>query len=158
MLFAFEAYQRAKAVRYFFFGWKPELIFHELRCYERTISKMRVNLWMYNALTKPSRRTIGCPRKLTLHDEDLFFFFLARYPTSTLPEMSWFIWEERGIMVNESTIFRALKRKKWSKKKARREVYLANPQARRDYIAVTAGLRAENMVFLDESLFNEITG
>jgi hypothetical protein len=31
-------------------------------------------------------------------------------------------------------------------------------EARRNYQALTAGLRAENMVFLDESLFNETTG
>ena len=61
-------------------------------------------------------------------------------------------------MVSDSTISRVLKGRRWSRKKARREAQAAHPQARADYIALTTGLRAENMVFLDESLFNETTG
>ena len=106
-----EAHQRAKATRYFLLGWNPDAVAHEIRCSERTIYRIHANLMMHGSHSKPRLRTMGCPRKLTPYDEDLLIDFLARYPTSTLPEMSWFIWEERGILVSDSTISRVLKGK-----------------------------------------------
>jgi hypothetical protein len=59
---------------------------------------------MYNSPIKPRFRSMGAPRKLTPYDEDLLLSFFNRFPTSTLDEMTWFIWEERVILVSRPTI------------------------------------------------------
>jgi hypothetical protein len=72
--------------------------------------------------------------------------------------MAWFLWEEYGIRVSQSTVSRFLTRIKWSRKKARRVAKRQCQQLRNDYLANMAGILAHQMVFLDETIFNEVTG
>jgi|SRR6266536_5132306 len=72
--------------------------------------------------------------------------------------MAQFLREEHGVDVNQSTISRLLKRAKWTRKRARRIAKRMDFSLRNDYLASIAGIRAHQMVFLDESLFNETTG
>ena len=109
--FALEPPYCAKAVRYLLLGWPPEDIAREIHCHVATMYRMLANLWMYNAPTKPCLRSKGCPRKLTPFAVELIIEFLSRYPTSSLPELTWFIiWEKRGVRVSTSKLSRMLKR------------------------------------------------
>ena len=101
---------------------------------------------------------MGCPRKITREDEKRLVGFLVRNLTANQGEMIWFLWEEYSIQVNQSTVSRALKRLKWSRKKARRIARRVNDELRRAYMVDMVGILAEQMVFLDEFIFNEITG
>lgn len=109
--FALEPPQRAKAIRYLLLGWRPKDITCEIYCHEVTIYRIRVNLWMYNAPTKPCLWSRSCPQKFTPFNEKLILQFLSHYLTSSLEEMTWFMWEERGVWVSISTISCMLKKK-----------------------------------------------
>jgi hypothetical protein len=113
---------------------------------------------MHGAPYAPRRQTMGCPRKLTKRAEDLLIQFITRNPTANQEEITWFIWEECGIRASQPTISRFLTRVKYSRKKARRVARTMSLDLRRAYLAEIAHIQAEQMVFLDESLFNEVTG
>jgi hypothetical protein len=70
--------------------------------------------------------------------------------------MIWFLWEEWHIYVHRFTVFRLLKRREWSNKSARR-IDFQNKQLRQHWIADLLNLTAEQLIFVDESLFNETT-
>ena len=72
--------------------------------------------------------------------------------------MQWFLWEEWAITVSHSTVSRTLKRLRWSQKTAQRLGIRQNSELRADWHAQLLGLTAEQLVFVDESLFNETTG
>jgi transposase len=156
--FSLDPPRRAKAVRLIHLGWRPDAIAAEIHCTTQTIYNMRNNMWIHNSPTAPRLRTIGRPLSITIAVLKGLIDFILRLPCVTLPEMAWFLWEEYGIKASESTISRALKKAKWSKKTARRIAAARSLDLRRDYLIEMAGLNAEQLVFLDESLFNESTG
>jgi hypothetical protein len=51
-----------------------------------------------------------------------------------------------------------LKRRKWSKKKAQQIGHRQNEELHLQWLADLHGLMAEQLVFVDETLFNETTG
>ena len=148
----------AKAARLLLLQFPVEAIAEAVKCNPATIYRMRNNIWMFGSSLKPCLHVIGYPRKLTSASKTILLDWLNRNRTATQDEMVWFIWEECGIYVSQATVLRALKRLKWSRKKARRIAIALSLDLRRGYIASMAGIRAEQIVFLDESLFNETTG
>jgi len=60
--------------------------------------------------------------------------------------------------VHRSTISRILKRRRWSNKKGQRVGVRQNDELRLNWVADMLRLMAEQLVFVDESLFNETTG
>jgi len=60
--------------------------------------------------------------------------------------------------VHQSTISRILKRRRWSNKKGQRVSIRQNDELRLNWIADLLQLTAEQLVFIDETLFNETTG
>ena len=65
---------------------------------------------------------------------------------------------EHGVQVSQSTISRLLKRQRWSKKEVRRISLTQSREARRRYRGEISRFPADDLVFLDESIFNEKTG
>ena len=153
-----DATRRAKAVRYLLLQWQPKDIAQELRCTVIMIYTIRKNLLLYGSLIKPRRRILSRPRAITPADGARLLEFLTRNPTADQQEMLWFLWEECNLYINQSTVSRWLKAAKWSSKKARRSAMNASLDLRRGYLAEMVGITAEQMVFIDESLFNETTG
>ncbi len=60
--------------------------------------------------------------------------------------------------MHQSTISRILKRRGWSNKKGQRVEVRQNDELRLNWVADMLRLTAEQLVFVDESLFNETTG
>lgn len=60
--------------------------------------------------------------------------------------------------MSQSTISRTLKRQKWTRKELRRISLNRSGDLRRLYIDDIRHFAAEDLVFLDESIFNEKTG
>ncbi len=73
-------------------------------------------------------------------------------------EMIWYIWEKWDINVHRFTISRILKRRRWSNKKEQRVEVRQNDELRLNWVADMLRLTVEQLVFVNESLFNEITG
>jgi len=60
--------------------------------------------------------------------------------------------------VHQFTISRILKRRRWSNKKGQRVSIRQNDELRLNWVADLLQLTAEQLVFVDETLFNETTG
>lgn len=72
--------------------------------------------------------------------------------------MVWFLWEEWDILVDRSTIARFLKKNKVSRKVSERMGDRQSNKLRLIFRAESRSWTADQLVFIDESLFNEATG
>ncbi|KAF9730160.1 hypothetical protein PMIN01_12093 [Paraphaeosphaeria minitans] len=72
--------------------------------------------------------------------------------------MVWWLSVERGIFITQSTISRLLKREGWGRKTLRPYAIDRNEELRGYYRDSMRRYAAEDVVFLDESIFNEKTG
>jgi hypothetical protein len=72
--------------------------------------------------------------------------------------MVWFLWEEWGVFVSQPTVSRTIKRIDISRKQGERVGIRQNDELRLDWKAQMLHVTAEQLVFVDESLFNETTG
>lgn len=69
--------------------------------------------------------------------------------------MQYFLYDEFEILVSESTISRALKKRKWSKKKVDRRARQRSRRLRDAYFAQLSQWKARQLIFVDESSSNE---
>ncbi len=114
-------------------------------------------MWRFEGSpTRPRLRKTGRPRDITIAARKGLEAYLYRFPIVLQYEIRWFLWEEYNIAVSQPTVCRALKDVRWSRKKAQR----VSPKAARDiiidYKTQMIAIHAEQIVFLDETLFNEI--
>ena len=72
--------------------------------------------------------------------------------------MVWYLWKEWGLHVHRSTVSRILKRRRWSEKTGHRVGERQNEELRMRWIAELLDVVAEQLVYIDESIFNETTG
>ncbi len=72
-------------------------------------------------------------------------------------EMIWYIWEKWDINVHQFMISRILKRRDWSNKKEQHVEVRQNDEFRLNWIADMLRLMIEQLMFMNESLFNKIT-
>ena len=72
--------------------------------------------------------------------------------------MQWFLLEELDIIVSQPTISRVLRQRRWSRKIAQRIGINRNNELRAQWHADLLRVTAEQLVFIDESMFNESTG
>ena len=102
--------------------------------------------------------TAGRPKKMSqLHNQALLEY-LEKCSTAYQDEMTWFLWDEFDLTVDESTISRALKQLGWNRKKAVRIAKQLNQILRNNWMIRLAGWKADQLVFLDESATCERTG
>lgn len=73
-------------------------------------------------------------------------------------ELVWWLYHERGVEVSRQTVGRLLQRHKWSRKSLKRISLKRNEHLRRLYLDNICYYAAEDLVFLDELIFNEKTG
>ena len=149
---------RSKILRLLLLNWRPGAIADEVHCHASTVYRILENLYIYGTPSRPHRCPLGGPRKISLAAEKALLATLAREPWLMQDELVWYLWEEWGIGVHRSSVSRLLKRARWDRKKAQRVGSRRNDELRRGYIADMLQITAEQMVFIDESLFNETTG
>ena len=113
---------------------------------------------MYRSPIKPFFRPLGASSKVSLAAENSMMKYLEEYPWAMQNELVQFLWEEWGLNVYRLTVSRILKRRKWNRKKAQRLRERQNEEFRIGWRADMLRLTAEQLAFLDESLFNETTG
>jgi hypothetical protein len=84
--------------------------------------------------------------------------FVKRNPAAMQYEMIRFLQEEFDTKVQQGTISKLLKKDRQSRKLAQRISPLQNERLRQVWIADLLNVTAEQLVFIDESMFNESTG
>ena len=149
---------RSKILRLLLLQWAPWAIAEEVHCCPATVYNIQENLFMYNSPFRPQFRPKGAPRKVFKAAENGLIAYLEDQPWAMQKEMVWYIWEEWGINVHQPTISRILKRRGWSIKKGQRVGVRQNDELRLNWVADMLRSTAEQLAFVDESLFNETTG
>lgn len=69
-----------------------------------------------------------------------------------------FLREERGVTLDRSTVSKVLKANGWTRKTLKRVASGRCEKLRRDWNLDMARFKAEDLIFIDESIFNEKTG
>ncbi len=149
---------RFRIVRLLLLHWQPAVIVEEVHCCSRTVYSILENLFMYSSSFKSQFRPKEILRKMFKTAENDLIVYLEEQPWIMQKEMIWYIWEKWGINMHRFTISRILKRRRWSNKKGQRVEVRQNDELRLNWIADMLRLTVEQLVFVDESLFNEITG
>ena len=148
---------RWRIIRYLFLHWRPDAIAKEVHCSIRTIYNFQETLFMYGSISAPRRRHLGRACKITKAAGDSLMEYLNRQQWAQQKEMVWFLWEEWGIFVHQSTVSREIKKRRWSQKKSQR-YGRRNDELRENWHASMLNVTAELLVFVDETAFNEMTG
>jgi transposase len=97
-------------------------------------------------------------RKLTSADEEAVLELLLVEGWRHQDEIIFWLWCERGVLVNRSTISRMLKRRKWTQKELCRISLGRSEDLRQGWREEMQQYVAEDLVFFDKSIFNEKTG
>jgi transposase len=139
-------------------GNKAEWIAEKLHVSKWSVDELRRNLLRYGSVKKPSLQKLGRPPILTQADKDAIFEQLLQESWMYHDEIAWWVWEEREKKVSAASICRLLKNEGWTRKKLRRIARNRSEELRQSYREEMLRFEAEDLVFLDESIFNEQTG
>jgi transposase len=104
-----------------------------VRCSERSVTNIRLNLRLFGSARAPSNRS-GRQRSITLLMLKALCEHLIEKPDLYLDEMAMFLWDEFKISVTTSSIWRALAPHGWSKKIARQKARQRNADLRDYYL------------------------
>ena len=125
----------------------------------RTVRRMRQNYRRYGLVHVPSTDPGGRPVSLTAFHQTALLEYLQQRPTAYIDEMAYFLLDEFGLSVGEATIYRTLRRLRWSRKIGRKVAAQRNEELRSRWLVTKLPQwRANQLVFLDESAACERTG
>jgi transposase len=149
---------KTSLVRYLMIGFSPHEIASMCRVGLTTVYRYAKNILMYSSVRSPCIRKLGRPRKLTIADEEAVLELLKTEGWRQQDEIVFWIYCERGVLVSRQTVSRILKRRNWTRKELRRIALGQNEELRQAWRDEMRMFSAEDIVFLDESIFNEKTG
>jgi len=112
--------KRADILRYLLLGWHPDDIATACGVAVRTVYTIQSNLMRYGSPTRPQLLKLGRPKRLTDADTKALLEWLLIEGWRLQDEIVYWLWNERGVIVSQSTVSRMLKRNKWSRKELRR--------------------------------------
>ena len=112
----------------------------------------------FESTRRPYLDTLGRPRSLTVADKDALLEWLLHEPWRQQYEIVHWLKEERGVTTSQPTVLCVLKRNKWSRKEFQRISRDRSEQLRLRWRQDISRFIAEQLVFLDESIFNEKSG
>lgn len=124
----------------------------------RTLQSMRKSWGLYGTVFIPSENKGGRPRVISELHEHALLEYLEQRPMSYLDKMALFLLDEYGLIVDETTVWRALHRLGWTRKIQRKVARERNQTLRNAWFVKLGGWRADQLIFLDESAACERTG
>ena len=155
---------KAKAEHLLHSHWRPAAIASELRsdgvaCTARSVYTWSQRLQMYRTMGPLLQaQPAGRPRRVSKAAKKALLEYQRRRPWAYQDELAIFLEEEWGISVSQPTIYRLLKESRISRKKGQRIGNTQNLELREDWQAFMLDVLAEQLVFLDESIFKQQTG
>jgi transposase len=156
--------------------WRPQEVASKLYISQSTAYGWEQRMQMFNGqidrpehlqMVSPSllggyftnlSKKAGRPRPIHAAAEQSLLEYIARCPWIYQDEMVLFLEEEWDIRVNRSTVSRLLQRNKLRNKKGQRIGHTQSQALRVAWQAQMHDISAEQMVFIDESLFKQQTG
>ncbi len=137
--------------------WASWAIIEEIHCCSVTVYNIQENFFMYNSSFRSQFRLKETLCKMFKTAENDLIVYLEKQSWIMQKKMIWYIWKKWDINVHWFTISRILKRKRWSNKKKQRVEVRQNDELRLNWITDMLHLMIEQLVFMNEFLFNEIT-
>lgn len=149
---------RARICRSLLLRWPVKAISEDLGISVQSVYNIQSNMLRYGSVSKPHYRILGRSRKLSAADEDAVFAWLLQEGWRCQDEIISWLWMERGIIVSQPTISRMLWRRRWNRKMLRRIALQRSESLRQAYLDDIRQFAANDLIFLDESIFNEKSG
>ncbi len=147
----------SKILHFLLLHWWFDVIAEEVHCYFTTVYRFQKNLFMYNFSFKSQFQLKNTSWKIFLIAEDFLITYLKQQSWAMQKEMMWFLWKKWDIHVHRFTIFRILKKKYWSNKKKQHVSVRQNDELCLNWVTNMLRLIIKQLVFMNESLFDEIT-
>ena len=116
------------------------------------------NLLKYGSIRRPGQVPLGRPHALSEADEKALLDHLLEKGWMYQDEIVEWLLEERDVTVCQSTVSNILRRNNWTRKSLYLISNRRNERLRHAYIQEMADYAADDLIFIDESLFNEKTG
>ncbi len=148
---------RLKILRLLLLHWIFFVIVEEIHCHRNIVYTMQENLFMYDSFFRSQFHSKSALQKIFSAAEDALITYLKQQSWIMQKEMMWFLWKEWELNVHQFMISRILKRRRWSNKKKQRVNIRQNNELRLNWIVDLLQLMTEQLVFVDETLFNETT-
>ncbi len=148
----------AAVVCYLMLGWRPDAISRETLVPVLIIYEWQRNLMRYSSAARPHTFIMGWSKKLSRQNEIALLNWLLQEKWHMQNEMIYWLWNEHKVLVNQSTISHLLCKNKWLRKKLQWISLNHSEMLRQLYHDEMSQFAAENLIFLDESIFNEKTG
>jgi transposase len=125
---------------------------------ESTIWRWQARILKTGSIAPSALVPMGRPQSLTQADEQAMLEWMLREGWMMLDQIQAWLWYEQGVMMSTSTICCTLKRNGWTRKEMRRVSLTRSDELRCLYLRDMSSFVAEDLVFLDKSIFNEKTG
>ena len=151
-------FQYGRIYTYLTLGWAPKAIARTLGISPHTVWSIERNMMTHGSMRKPQLYPRGRRKTMALADEDAMLQYLLTFGWRTQEELVYWLEQERDVEVSRSTISRTLKRRGWNQKELRRISMTQSEALRHAFLQDMSNFEDRDLVFLDESIFNEKTG
>ena len=135
----------------------PKVIAEEEGIGLTTIYRFQRNIDAFDTMYAPRTAARGKPRQLTHAQVEALLEYLLNKPDAYQEEQRYWLWDQFGIDISQSTISRALKKHGYTRKKLKKRASEQCPQLREAWMARLTAWRPDQLVFIDESAANEHT-
>jgi len=149
---------RHSILRFLRLGWTYQAIADKEGCSRHAVKNVFDNLDHHGALRKPPQHALGRQSKISPPDGEALFEHLIRCGWLYQEEIVHWLAMERGVTCSKTAVSRYLTKQGWTAKTLRPFCILRNETLRDSYRRTMRQFAAEDLVFLDESIFNEKTG
>ena len=151
---------RISIYRLLLLGWPRQMIADREGCSLTAVRNVEVNLKEHGSVRRPPEPGVklGRPPKISDEDGEALFEELIRGGWKYQDEIAYWLWIERGVKVTQSTVSRFLHERNWTRRSLRPFSVARNEELREGYRYGMRSFAQEDLVFLDESIFNEKTG
>jgi transposase len=153
-------FKRASIYRFIELGWCPRAIADKEGVDDATVYRIISNIKELGTSTKSPQfwKGLGRPAKISDDDADALFDELVQHGWMYQDEIIHWLYIERGVLVHQSTVSRFMKKKGWNCQTLRPFSINQNEELREAYRRRMHNYAMDDLIFLDESIFNEKTG
>ena len=149
---------RTNINRFLILGWSYQTIANHEGCSVHAVRNVEENLQGYGLTRKPPTGILGRPSKISVEDGEALFEHLVRSGWLYQDEIASWLYMERGVNCSRATVGRYLAKQGWDAGAIRPFSINRNEDLREAYRRSLRRFAAEELVFLDESIFNEKCG
>ena len=149
---------RINIFRYLRLGWKYQTIANFEGCSVHAVRNVEENLLDHGSIRKHPTGVLGRPSKISPEDGNALFEHLVRSGWLYQDEIVFWLFMERGVYCSRATVCRYLAKQGWTAKALRPFCINRNDDLRESYRLSMRQFAADDLVFLDESIFNEKCG